>query len=119
LKFGYFAVLFLNPRGRIDMALSSHDAKIIIGMVARGDPQHDVAAWFGENQGRVADALAGAYGTNEAAPQAELPPSGAPGMKGRRLRSKVMTAIKALDADDTAGALGFLKAGIADFNKNE
>lgn len=101
------------------MALSTHDAKIIIGMVKRGDDQHNVAAWFGENQGRVADALQGKYGTTEAAPAADLPPSGPPGMKGRRLRSKVNKAIEALEGGDAATALALLKEGIANFNKNE
>lgn len=101
------------------MTLSSHDAKIIIGMVARGDDQHNIAAWFGENQGRVADALAGKYGTLEAAPKEELPPSGAPGMKGRRLRFKVNKAIDALEAGDAKTALILLKEGIENFNKNE
>lgn len=101
------------------MALSSNDAKIIIGMVARGDDQHDVAAWFGVNQGRVADALDGKYGTTAAAPSADLPPKGAPGMKGRRLRGKVTKAIAAIEAGDSPTALALLKEGIADFNKHE
>ncbi len=101
------------------MALSSNDAKIIIGMVNRGDDQHDVAAWFGVNQGRVADALDGKYGTTAAAPAEELPPKGAPGLKGRRLRWKVNKAIAALESGDGASALSLLKDGLADFNKNE
>ncbi len=101
------------------MPLSSNDAKIIIGMVARGDDQHHVAAWFGENQGRVADALAGKYGTTSAAPTNELPPSGAPGMKGRRLRSKVLRSIEELEKGNSAAALSLLKEGIEIFNKNE
>lgn len=101
------------------MALSSNDAKIIIGMVNRGDDQHDVAAWFGVNQGRVADALDGKYGTTTAAPATELPPKGAPGMKGRRLRGKVTKAVAALESGDGATALSLLKDGLADFNKNE
>lgn len=101
------------------MALTTRDASIVIGMVARGDDQHDVAAWFGVNQGRVADALAGKYGTDKAAPTNELPPKGAPGMKGRRLRSKVTKAAESLKAGDATAALQLLEAGLADFNKNE
>ena len=101
------------------MTLSTNDAKIIIGMVARGDDQHHVAAWFGENQGRVADALAGKYGTKEAAPKDQLPPSGAPGLKGRRLRYKVNKAIEALEGGDSGTALSLLKEGIENFNRNE
>lgn len=101
------------------MVLSVKNAEIVIGMVARGDDQHHVAAWFGENQGRVADALAGKYGTTKAAPPEELPPSGPPGLKGRRLRYKVGKAIEALEAGKNAEALALLKEGIANFNKNE
>jgi len=101
------------------MALTTHDAKIIIGMVNRGDDQHDVAAWFGVNQGRIADALAGKYDTHEAAPAADLPPKGPPGMKGRRLRGKTIKAIAALESGDSVAALALLKEGLADFNKNE
>ncbi|MBD9387828.1 hypothetical protein IB237_11635 [Agrobacterium sp. AGB01] len=101
------------------MVVSSNDAKIMIGMVARGDDQHNVAAWFGENQGRVADALSGKYGTTDAAPKNELPPSGPPGMKGRRLRYKAIKAIEALEAGDSTTALSLLKEGIENFNKNE
>ena len=34
--------------------LTDKDAAIIKGMLARGDRQHDIAAWFGVNGGRVA-----------------------------------------------------------------
>lgn len=101
------------------MVLSAKDAEVIIGMVARGDDQHDVAAWFGVNQGRVADALAGKYSTTKAAPAADLPPSGPPGLKGRRLRFKVGKAIEALEAGKGVEAAALLKEGLANFNKNE
>jgi hypothetical protein len=35
------------------IALNGADAAIIKGMLARGDRQHDIAAWFGVNAGRV------------------------------------------------------------------
>lgn len=101
------------------MALSSNDAKIIVGMANRGDDHHDIAAWFGINQGRIAEALAGKYGTPSAAPPDELPPKGPTGMKGRRLRGKTIKAIAALESGDSATALALLKEGLADFNKNE
>ena len=44
------------------------DVKIVLGMAARGDRSHDIAAWFGVNQGRIAEAKSGEYGTLEKAP---------------------------------------------------
>jgi hypothetical protein len=32
-------------------SLTNKDASIILGMVARGDREHDIAAWFGVNHG--------------------------------------------------------------------
>lgn len=69
------------------MTLTNKDAQIVLGMVARGDKRHDIAAWFGENQARIAEVEAGEYGNLVAAPASDLPPKGAPGLKGRRLRA--------------------------------
>lgn len=101
------------------MAMTIHDAKIAIGMLARGDNQHDVAAWFGENQARIVEASQGKYGTTEAAPTSELPPKGPPGIKGRRLHAFVEKAIKALEAGDSAAALQNLRDGMDRYNKSE
>mgnify|MGYP001347524357 CR=1 FL=1 len=40
---------------RSGITLNEWDAAIIKGMLARNDRQHDIAAWFGVNGGRVAD----------------------------------------------------------------
>lgn len=101
------------------MTMTVQDAKIAIGMIARGDNQHDVAAWFGENQARIAEAVKGDYGTTEAAPAAELPPKGPPGIKGRRLRAFVDKAMKALESGDSNAALEQLQAGIDRYDRNE
>lgn len=101
------------------MALTIHDAKIAIGMLARGDNQHDVAAWFGENQARIVEASQGKFGTTEAAPAAELPPKGAPGIKGRRLRAFVEKAIAALEGGDADAALQHLRAGMDRYDRHE
>jgi len=100
------------------MALTNKDASVILGMSARGDNKHDIAAWFGVNQARVAEVEAGQYGV-AAAPVAELFPKGTPGPKGRRLRGKVKAAIASLEAGDSVAALKSLQDGLADFNKNE
>ena len=54
-----------------------------MGMIARGDRDHDIATWFGVNQGRIPDVKDGSkFGTVAAAPANELPPKGPPGIKG-------------------------------------
>lgn len=35
--------------------LTERDAAVVKGMLARGDRQHDIAAWFGVNGGRIAE----------------------------------------------------------------
>jgi hypothetical protein len=101
------------------LALTNRDASIILGMVARGDKRHDIAAWYGENQARIAEVEQGQYGNLTAAPANELPPKGAPGPKGRRLRSKAIKAVEALEAGDSDTALKLLKDGLDNFSKNE
>lgn len=46
--------------------LTRTDAKIVLGMQAREDREHDIAAWFGVNQARVAEVKGGKFGTLEA-----------------------------------------------------
>lgn len=101
------------------MPLTTNDAKIIIGMVARGDKQHDIAAWFGENQARIVEAANGDYGTHEAAPADQLPPKGAPGPKGRRLRGDVTKAIELIKDGNAEEALKTLEASLAKYNSYE
>jgi hypothetical protein len=40
--------------------LTGRDAAVVKGMLARGDRQHDIAAWFGVNGGRIAEIANGA-----------------------------------------------------------
>lgn len=101
------------------MAMTVRDAQVAIGMINRGDKQHDVAAYFGENQARIVEATQGAYGTTEPAPADELPPRGAPGLKGRRLRAFVKKAIAAIEAKNTDEALTQLKDGAANWDRHE
>jgi hypothetical protein len=39
--------------------LTEFDAASVKGMGARNDRHHDIAAWFGVNQGRIAEVLSG------------------------------------------------------------
>lgn len=79
------------------MSLSQSEGRIIMGMLARGDKNHDIAAWFGENPARVAEVKDGTmFGVLPAAPASDLPPKGAVGPKARRLRRYALDALAAL-----------------------
>jgi hypothetical protein len=59
------------------VTLDGEDVSIIEGMLARGDRQHDIAAWFSVNGGRIAEIATGArFPSVTAAPVADLPPTG-------------------------------------------
>jgi hypothetical protein len=56
---------------------SAEEAAIIKGMLQRGDPQHDIASWFGYNPGRISEINTGKrYPEVPAAPSEKLPPRG-------------------------------------------
>lgn len=100
-------------------ALTGKDARIVLGMAARGDRNHDIAAWFGVNQGRIAEVKDGSFGPVIAAPAEELPPRGAPGIKGRRLRTAVDMALAALGSGDIAKAQEALEHARQRYDANE
>jgi hypothetical protein len=80
-----------NASGHV---LKRADASIIMGMVARGDRDHDIAAWFGVNQGRIAEVKDGSkFGIVAAAQSDQLPPKGPPGIKGRRIEGRCYASI--------------------------
>jgi hypothetical protein len=59
------------------ITLSAADAALIKGMLHRGDRQHDIAAWFGVNGGRIAEISTGRrFFEVEAAATDTLPPAG-------------------------------------------
>jgi hypothetical protein len=92
---------------------------LILGMVNRGDRNHDIAAWFGLNQGRIKEVKDGEYGIAQPAPLEKLPPSGAPGPKASALRERAETVHMLLKAGDMAGAMKRLEEAMAEFDKNE
>ena len=99
--------------------LTNNDASIVLGQVARGDRDHDIAAWFGVNQGRIAEVKDGSHGSVALAKAEDLPPKGPPGVKGRRLRYIVGEIAKALDAGDIEKVKGLVTQGISRFDENE
>lgn len=100
-------------------SLSAKDVPTVLGMLARGDRDHDIAGWFGVNQGRIADAKDGKWGLPPMAPATELPPAGPPGIKGRRLRASLGKISVLLDAGLTADAQILIKAALKDYDRNE
>src|SRR5262245_21341830 len=65
------------------ITLTETDAAVVKGMLKRGDRQHDIAAWFGVNGGRIAEvATGGRFASVPPAREELLPPPG-PYMAGR------------------------------------
>ncbi len=60
------------------MTFAYKEIQIIKGMLARGDKQHDIAAFFGVNGGRIAEVSTGdcAYPSAPPLPENQLPPKG-------------------------------------------
>ena len=59
------------------LSVSAQDAALIRGMIERGDRHHDIAAFFGLNQGRIAEIKNGSRLPEvPAADSDELPPRG-------------------------------------------
>ncbi len=57
--------------------LNDADAALVKGMLKRGDRQHDIAAWFGVNGGRIAEIATGnAFHWVMPADADQLPPEG-------------------------------------------
>jgi len=59
------------------IALTEADAAVVKGMLLRGDRQHDIAAWFGVNGGRITDVNTGkTFASVNPEPPEVLPPPG-------------------------------------------
>lgn len=59
------------------LSLTEADAALIKGMIRRGDRHHDIAAFFGVNQGRIAEIKDGSrFSDVQSADPEELPPRG-------------------------------------------
>lgn len=101
------------------MPLTNDEVRKVLGMIERGDKQHNIAAWFGENQARIVEAEKGSHGQLQPAPFDELPPKGAPGIKGRRMRASVRKAIESLQAGDSEHALIILTEGAKKYDSHE
>jgi hypothetical protein len=70
-------------------------------MLNRGDRHHDIAAWFGVNQGRIAEVKAGEL--HPEAPPAlpkDLPPRGSPGRIARIAMQALEDIVQALETSE-------------------
>ena len=99
--------------------LTNNDASIVLGQISRGDRDHDIAAWFGVNQGRIADVKNGEHGTVAAADSSDLPPKGPPGVKGRRARYSMGEVEKALLEGKVDVALSIVQQAISRYDAHE
>ena len=66
--------------------LNHRDTRFVKGMLARGDRQHDIAAYYGVNAGRIAEVATseGDYPRAEPMDEDKLPPRG-PQISGRAM----------------------------------
>ena len=101
--------------------LSNRDAAVVLGMIARGDRHHDIAAWFGVNQGRIAEVQDGSHGSIAVAPSDQLPPKGPPGVKGNRLRASVEKTLAMLESGEANSdeAVNQLRNALAKYDSYE
>ena len=95
-------------------SLTEDEASIIKGMLLRGDRQHDIAAWFGVNGGRIGEISKGRKFL-AVTPQAENLPRPGPYMSGqvseslmnefRKLRGKARDIFENDDLDSYSRTL--------------
>lgn len=85
--------------------LTHRDTRFVKGMLNRGDRQHDIAAYFGVNGGRIAEVATGDndYPNAEPMPVEELPPPG-PYLTKYALQGIIDTLNEAIEAIELAEA---------------
>jgi len=85
--------------------LSERDAATVKAMLARGDRQHDIAAWFGVNGGRIGEIASGKmFRSVEPEAAANLPPPG-PYPSGRDAAIALQALLAARQAINSAEAI--------------
>jgi hypothetical protein len=52
----------MSKAPRSGITVKNTDVPVILAMVARQDRRHDIAAWFGLNQGRIKEVEDGKHG---------------------------------------------------------
>ena len=88
--------------------LTEADAALVKGMLLRGDRQHDIAAWFGVNGGRIAEIATGHnFHWVVAADPCDLPqegpyPSGRMAVEAQRALDQALNALAVAEASLTS-----------------
>jgi hypothetical protein len=77
------------------ISLNAEEARIVKGMLARGDRQHDIAAYFGVNGGRIAEIAKGKTFASICPAQADLLPRKGPYLSGREVEALITSITKA------------------------
>lgn len=86
------------------LRLTARDAAIVKAMLNRGDRQHDIAAWFGVNGGRIAEVATGkSFPDVQPVPMANIPPPG-PYPSGRDTMFALEALVAAKEAIEVAQA---------------
>ena len=84
------------------ISLTARDAALVKAMLNRGDRQHDIAAWFGVNGGRIGEiASRQSFASVQPESAANLPPPG-PYPSGKDSMIALGALIAARDAIDEA-----------------
>jgi hypothetical protein len=83
--------------------LNAADAALVKGMILRGDRQHDIAAYFAVNGGRIGETSTGAKFAAVPAARSDLPPEAPYLVIAASYRSEVETMLKELVAAKTPG----------------
>lgn len=107
---------------RSGIVVTSADVPLILAMVSRGDRRHDIAAWFGLNQGRINQVEDGDYGSPPPALANLLPPSGSPGPKAldlRRAAARIEQILASGGANSVIEALRVLREAMIQFDRME
>lgn len=86
-------------------SLTHRDTCIVKGMLNRDDMQHDIAAYFGVNGGRIGEVASSKndYPNAQPTPEQDLPPPG-PYLSRYALQSVIDTLNEAIEALDLAEA---------------
>ena len=80
------------------ISLCAEDARIVKGMLARGDRQHDVAAYFGVNGGRIAEIAKGKAFASVRPAAPEVLPGKGPYLSGREVEVLITSIARAKTA---------------------
>jgi hypothetical protein len=87
------------------ISLTEQDVAVVKAMLRRGDRQHDIAAWFGVNGGRIGEIASGRkFNAVAPADRANIPPPG-PYPNGRDATIALNALVAARQAIQSAEAI--------------